>query len=214
MFAIVAHLSGALGLFFMGARLLTEHLKSANDRRLRLSLSRWTHSRLLGFAWGLFAGSIMQSTTVSDARGREHAEVGSGHVQACLSAPPRRQRWRDAAGTDRHAGCQADGALRPGYRVLPHPGPGARQGTPLPGHGDRMLRDGPDRSRLDHAQGVGHASGRPSVDSAGAVTDGRFALPAAAGRHGTHLRPAVGNAAYRVRYLHGGRRPDRYRPGP
>ena len=64
MFAIVAHLSGALGLFFMGARLLTEHLKSANDRRLRLSLSRWTHSRLLGFAWGLFAGSIMQSTTV------------------------------------------------------------------------------------------------------------------------------------------------------
>ena len=64
MLDILAHLSGALGLFFMGARLLTEHLKSLNDRRLRVCLARWTNGRWLGFAWGLFAGSVMQSTTV------------------------------------------------------------------------------------------------------------------------------------------------------
>ena len=64
MFDVLAHLSGALGLFFMGTKLLTEHLKSLNDRHLRASLARWTKSRLLGFAWGLFAGTVMQSTTV------------------------------------------------------------------------------------------------------------------------------------------------------
>ena len=64
MFLIIAHLSGALGIFFMGTRLLTEHLKTLNDRRLRRSFTRWTRNRWLGFAWGLCSGSVMQSTTV------------------------------------------------------------------------------------------------------------------------------------------------------
>ena len=64
MFTILGHLSGALGLFFMGARLLTEHMKALSNRRFRLSALRWTSNRYLGFAWGVVAGSVMQSTTV------------------------------------------------------------------------------------------------------------------------------------------------------
>ena len=64
MFVILAHLSGALGLFFMGARFLAEHLKALNNHRLRLGVARWTGNRWLGFAWGLIAGAVMQSTVV------------------------------------------------------------------------------------------------------------------------------------------------------
>lgn len=64
MLALFAHLSGALGILFMGARFLTEQLKTLNSRRLRLSALRWTHNRWMGFAWGLVAGSVMQSMTV------------------------------------------------------------------------------------------------------------------------------------------------------
>lgn len=64
MFTIVGHLSGALGLFFMGAKLLTDHLKTLTNRRLRVSAVRWTNNRCMGFAWGLVAGSVMQSMTV------------------------------------------------------------------------------------------------------------------------------------------------------
>ena len=64
MLTISGHLAGALGLFFMGAKLLTQHLKTLTNRRLRLSAARWTNSRSMGFAWGLVAGSIMQSMTV------------------------------------------------------------------------------------------------------------------------------------------------------
>ena len=64
MFIILGHLAGALGLFFMGARLLTDHLKMLTNRRLRLSAAKWTRNRYLGFAWGLLAGSLMQSTTI------------------------------------------------------------------------------------------------------------------------------------------------------
>ena len=64
MFTILGHLAGALGLFFMGASLLTEHLKVLANRRVRLSAARWTGNRCLGFAWGLVTGSVMQSMTV------------------------------------------------------------------------------------------------------------------------------------------------------
>ena len=64
MFTLIGHLSGALGLFFMGARLLTAHMKSLSNRRFRLSALRWTSNRYLGFAWGVLAGSVMQNTTV------------------------------------------------------------------------------------------------------------------------------------------------------
>ena len=64
MITIVGHLAGALGLFFMGAKILTEHLKTLTSRRLRLSAARWTGNRCMGFAWGLAAGSVMQSMTV------------------------------------------------------------------------------------------------------------------------------------------------------
>ena len=64
MITILGHLAGALGLFFMGVKLLTEHLKTLTNRRLRLSVARWTNNRWMGFAWGLIAGSVMQSMTV------------------------------------------------------------------------------------------------------------------------------------------------------
>ena len=64
MFVILAHLSGALGLFFMGARFLAQHLKTLNSHRFRLSVARWTNNRWMGFAWGLIAGSVTQSAVV------------------------------------------------------------------------------------------------------------------------------------------------------
>ena len=64
MFVILAHLSGALGLFFMGAKFLTDHLKALNNHRFRLNVARWTNNRWMGFGWGLVAGAVMQSTTV------------------------------------------------------------------------------------------------------------------------------------------------------
>ena len=64
MLTIFGHLAGALGLFFMGAKLLTQHLKTLTNRRLRLSAAHWTRNRFMGFAWGLVAGSVLQSITV------------------------------------------------------------------------------------------------------------------------------------------------------
>ncbi len=64
MFTILGHLAGALGLFFMGARFLTEQLKTLTNRRLRLSAIRWTNNPCMGFVWGLIAGSVMQSMTI------------------------------------------------------------------------------------------------------------------------------------------------------
>ena len=64
MFIVLGHLSGALGLFFMGAKLLTEQLKVLTNRRLRLRVARWTGNRWMGFAWGVIAGSVMESMTV------------------------------------------------------------------------------------------------------------------------------------------------------
>ena len=64
MIAMLGHLAGALGLFFMGTRLLTAHLKMLANRQLRLSALRWTSNRYMGFAWGLSAGSVMQNMIV------------------------------------------------------------------------------------------------------------------------------------------------------
>ena len=64
MLTIIGHLAGALGLFFMGAKLLTQQLKTLTNRRLRMSAARWMNNRFMGFAWGLVAGSVMQSMTV------------------------------------------------------------------------------------------------------------------------------------------------------
>ena len=64
MLIILGQLSGALGLFFMGVKLLTEELKTLSNRRLRLSVARWTSNRWMGFVWGVVAGSVMQSMTV------------------------------------------------------------------------------------------------------------------------------------------------------
>ena len=64
MFIILGQLSGALGLFFMGAKLLTVQMKTLTNRRLRLSVARWTNGRWMGFLWGVAAGSVMQSMTV------------------------------------------------------------------------------------------------------------------------------------------------------
>ena len=64
MFIILGQLLGALGLFFMGVKLLTDQLKALTNRRLRLSVARWTTGRWMGFLWGTVAGSVMQSMTV------------------------------------------------------------------------------------------------------------------------------------------------------
>ena len=61
MVAIVGGIAGGIGLFFMGAKILSEHLKSLANRRLRMSASRWTGSRWSGCAWGIIAGAITQS---------------------------------------------------------------------------------------------------------------------------------------------------------
>ena len=61
MIAIIGGIAGGIGLFFMGARLLSQHLKSFANRRLRMSAARWTASRWSGCAWGVMAGSVTQS---------------------------------------------------------------------------------------------------------------------------------------------------------
>ena len=61
MIGIVGGIAGGIGLFFMGAKLLSQHLKSLTNRRLRMSAARWTASRWSGCAWGVMAGSVTQS---------------------------------------------------------------------------------------------------------------------------------------------------------
>ena len=61
MIAILGGVVGGIGLFFMGARLLSEHLKALADRRVRMSAARWTGSHWAGCAWGIIAGAITQS---------------------------------------------------------------------------------------------------------------------------------------------------------
>ena len=59
--AIVGGFAGGLGLFFMGMRLLTQHLKTLADRRVRRSAERWTRSSWSGCAWGMAAGAVTQT---------------------------------------------------------------------------------------------------------------------------------------------------------
>ena len=61
MIAILGGIAGGLGLFFMGAKLLSEHLRLLTNRRLRMSAARWTKSRWTGFAWGALAGAVAQA---------------------------------------------------------------------------------------------------------------------------------------------------------
>ena len=61
MIAILGGIVGGLGLFFMGAKLLSEHLRLLTNRRLRMSAARWTKSRWTGFAWGALAGAVAQA---------------------------------------------------------------------------------------------------------------------------------------------------------
>ena len=61
MIAILGGIAGGLGLFFMGVKLLSEHLKALTNRRLRMSAARWTKSRWTGFAWGALAGAVAQA---------------------------------------------------------------------------------------------------------------------------------------------------------
>ena len=58
---IVGGFAGGLGLFFMGMRLLTQHLKTLADRRVRRSAERWTRSRWSGCVWGMGAGAVTQT---------------------------------------------------------------------------------------------------------------------------------------------------------
>ena len=61
MIAILGGIAGGLGLFSMGAKLLSEHLRLLTNRRLRMSAARWTRSRWTGFAWGALAGAVAQA---------------------------------------------------------------------------------------------------------------------------------------------------------
>ena len=61
MIAILGGIAGGLGLFFMGAKLLSEHLRLLTNRRLRMSAARWTKSRWTGFAWGALGGAVAQA---------------------------------------------------------------------------------------------------------------------------------------------------------
>ena len=59
--AIAGGFVGGLGLFFMGMRLLTQHLKTLADRRVRQSAARWTKTRWSGYLWGMVAGAVTQT---------------------------------------------------------------------------------------------------------------------------------------------------------
>ena len=60
-FAVIGGFVGGLGLFFMGMRLLTLHLKELTDRRIRQSAERWTRDRWSGCVWGIVAGAVTQT---------------------------------------------------------------------------------------------------------------------------------------------------------
>ncbi len=61
MITIVGGLAGGFGLFFMGMRLLSEHLMLLSNRRLRMSAARWTRNRWTGLGWGTIAGAATQT---------------------------------------------------------------------------------------------------------------------------------------------------------
>ena len=61
MITIVGGIAGGLGLFFMGMKLLSEHLRLLSNRRLRQSAARWTRNRWTGLAWGAIAGAVTQT---------------------------------------------------------------------------------------------------------------------------------------------------------
>ena len=61
MITIVGGLVGGFGLFFMGMRLLSEHLMLLSNRRLRMSAARWTQNRWTGLGWGAIAGAATQT---------------------------------------------------------------------------------------------------------------------------------------------------------
>ena len=54
-----------IGLFLVGVRFVSDNLKKMANRRLRVSLARWTKSRFLGALWGMLCGAVSQSGTSS-----------------------------------------------------------------------------------------------------------------------------------------------------
>lgn len=61
MIAIIGGFAGGLGLFFMGLNMLTQHLKSLTNRRVRQSAKKWTGSRWSACLWGVLAGAVTQT---------------------------------------------------------------------------------------------------------------------------------------------------------
>ena len=61
MLSIIGGFAGGLGLFFMGLNLLTQHLKTLANRRVRQSAANWTSSRWSGCLWGVAAGAVTQT---------------------------------------------------------------------------------------------------------------------------------------------------------
>jgi phosphate:Na+ symporter len=62
---VIASLLSGLGLFFVGLRFLTEHLKILSGRRLRERISTWTRRPVVGVLCGCAFISITQSTAAS-----------------------------------------------------------------------------------------------------------------------------------------------------
>ena len=59
--SIIGGFAGGLGFFFMGLNLLTQHLKTLANRRVRQSAATWTSSRWSGCLWGVVAGAVTQT---------------------------------------------------------------------------------------------------------------------------------------------------------
>jgi phosphate:Na+ symporter len=62
---VVGSLLAGLGLFFVGLKLLTDHLKQLSGRRLRERVARWTRNRWLGVLWGGLFIAITQSSAAT-----------------------------------------------------------------------------------------------------------------------------------------------------
>lgn len=65
MFHSLASVIGGLGLFFAGVWFLTENLKRLTGRRFRHAVVDWTRKPAMGFGWGVLAGAVTQSMSVT-----------------------------------------------------------------------------------------------------------------------------------------------------
>jgi len=63
MLELFGNLLSGLGLFFIGGKFVSEHLKQMTGRKVRQIVSKFTNHPFLAGWWGFVTGALMQSTT-------------------------------------------------------------------------------------------------------------------------------------------------------